>query len=160
MIILYAYHKDGTQGFVVDSSKLVNDVKLQHKYKNIESKQLQKDSINLKNNGFEVTILPNPEEENIKKLVERNKKVYNAIENIAKRMKYHIIPCIQDIDFPTSLCIAVINTKSGNVNCLDIVENELYIGRTNLSMFDSGMLTVFNADGKINKDIITVMQNI
>jgi len=54
----------------------------------------------------------------------------------------------------------VINTKSGNVNCLDIVENELYIGQTDLSMFDSGMLTVFNADGKINKDIITVMQNI
>lgn len=94
MIILYAYRKDGTQGFVVDSSKLVNDVKLQHKYKNIESKQLQKDSINLKNNGFEVTILPNPEEETIKKLVERNKKVYSAIENIAKRMKYHIISCL------------------------------------------------------------------
>lgn len=79
---------------------------------------------------------------------------------MAKRMKYHIIPCLQNIDFPASLCIAVINTKSGNVNCFDIVENELYIGRTDLSMFDSGMLTVFNTDGKINKDIVTVMQNI
>ena len=75
MIILYVYRKDGTQGFVVDSSKLVDDVKLQHKYKNIESKQLQKDSINLKNNGFEVTILSLKEyfdkkEELLKKLKE------------------------------------------------------------------------------------------
>lgn len=112
------------------------------------------------NEGYHVEVLQNPDEGEIRALVSNNQKAYYALADVAKRTKRTIIPTIQPRDIEESLGIMVINVQKATCMHFDMIENSVYPLDDQLNLQRENRIKVFNAEGKVNEDLLNLFQSI